>query len=350
MKAFFFMIFISFQGKGFYMQLFKMKIQGTGKYHPEKIMTNDDLAKIVDTSDEWIVQRTGIKERRIADVAKGEYPSGMAEHSSKLAIKNAGLEPNDIDLILFSVTMPDRFFPSCAANLQKKLEITNKCPCLDMNAACSGWLYGMSMANSMIQTGLYKNILLVGTEMSTQFNNWGDRNTCVLFGDGSGAVVLGRSNNEESFLYNSKLGCESEKAESLRLDKGGVREPITHEMIDNNEQSCEMDGAVVFKAAVKTMAKHSAIVLEEAGVSLDDVDWFIPHQANLRIIETTAKLLSFPMEKVIVNVQKYANTSSASIPVALHEAILDGRIKRGQNILMAAFGAGLTSAAVLIKY
>src|SRR5690554_2064592 len=182
------------------MELYKTKITGTGMYHPPRVMTNDDISQIVDTSDEWITQRTGIKERRIGDSAKGEYPSGMAEKAAKEAIKNAGLEPNDIDCILFSVTLPDMFLPNTASNLQAKLGIENQCACLDINAACTGWVYGLQMANALIQTGVYKNILLVGTEMTSAFNNWEDRSTCVLFGDGSGATVLSRADgNSESF-------------------------------------------------------------------------------------------------------------------------------------------------------
>lgn len=332
------------------MELYNMKILGTGKYHPSKVMTNDDMSKIVDTSDDWIVQRTGIKERRISDLAKEEFPSGMAEHASRMAIENAGINPDDVDLILFSVTLPDMFFPNTASRLQARLGISSQCPCLDINAACSGWVYGLQMANSLIQTGVYKNILLVGCEMTSTFNNWEDRSTCILFGDGAGAVVLGRADSDESFFYNGVLGSDSSKMESLILKNGGSLSPITHEILDAKKQFCEMDGQTVFKNAVKTMAKHSATVLAKAGLTIDDVDWFIPHQANLRIIETTGSLLNFPAEKTIVNVQQYANTSSASIPAALHEAILDGRVKRGQNILVAAFGAGLTSAAALLKY
>lgn len=332
------------------MELYNMKILGTGKYHPSKVMTNDDMSKIVDTSDDWIVQRTGIKERRISDLAKEEFPSGMAEHASRMAIENAGITPDDVDLILLSVTLPDMFFPNTASRLQARLGISNQCPCLDINAACSGWVYGLQMANSLIQTGVYKNILLVGCEMTSTFNNWEDRSTCILFGDGAGAVVLGRADKDESFFYNAVLGSDSSKMESLILKNGGSLSPITHEILDAKKQFCEMDGQTVFKNAVKTMAKHSATVLEKAGKTIDDVDWFIPHQANLRIIETTGSLLNFPAEKTIVNVQQYANTSSASIPAALHEAIMDGRVKRGQDILVAAFGAGLTSAAALLRY
>jgi 3-oxoacyl-[acyl-carrier-protein] synthase-3 len=333
------------------MQLYKSQIIGTGKYHPEKIMTNDDLSKLVDTNDEWIMKRTGISERRIASIEKEEYPSGMAEHASRQAIKNAGLEPDDIDLIIFSVTLPDMLFPNTASQLQARLGITNKCACMDVNAACTGWIYGLQFANSLIQTGVYKNVLVVGTEMTSAFNNWEDRGTCVLFGDGSGATVLSRApEGSTSEIVDSILACDASKKESLKLPKGGSMSPITHEVLDNREQFVTMDGPVVFKNAVKTMASHCATLLKRNNLTLDDINWFIPHQANLRIIEAVAHILKFPMERVIVNVEKYANTSSASIPSALNEAVADERIQRGQYVLFAAFGAGLTSGAALIKY
>jgi len=332
------------------MELFKSKITGTGKYHPTKVMTNEDMSKIVDTNDEWIVQRTGIKERRIADV-ETEYPSGMAEFASRDAIKNAGLTPDDIDMIIFSVTLPDYLFPNTAGQLQEKLGITNQCACMDINAACTGWVYGLQVADSLIKTGTYKNVLVVGTEMTSSFNNWEDRASCILFGDGSGATVLSRNEDGDGCeIIDSILSCDGTKSQSLILKKGGAKSPISHEVLDKKEQFVSMDGQVVFKNAVKTMSRHCATLLERNNISKEEVDWFIPHQANLRIIETTAKLLDYPMEKVIVNVDKYANTSSASIPAALHEAFVDGRVKRGQTLLFAAFGAGLTSGAVLIKF
>lgn len=333
------------------MQTYNAIIKGTGNYHPEKVMTNEDLAKMVDTSDEWITQRTGIKERRIGSVENEEFPSGMAEHAAREAIKNAGLTPDDIDLILFSVTLPDMLFPNTASQLQTRLGISNQCACLDFNAACTGWVYGLQMVNSLVQTGVYKNALLVGCEMTSTFNNWEDRSTCVLFGDGCGATVISRDEeNTGAQIFDSILGCDSSKSMALALPKGGSKDPITHEVLEKKEQYISMDGQVVFKAAVKTMSSHCATLLERNNLSLDDIDWFIPHQANLRIIETAAKLLNFPMDRVIQTVQKYANTSSASIPAALHEAVMDGRVKRGQTILVAAFGAGLTSGAALIKF
>lgn len=333
------------------MQMYKSQILGSGKFHPEKVMTNEDLSKLVDTSDEWIMKRTGIKERRIASIEKEEFPSGMAEHAAKMAIKNSGLNPEDIGLIIFSVTLPDMLFPNTASQLQARLGLTNKCACMDINAACTGWIYGLQVANSLIQTGVYENILIVGTEMTSAFNNWEDRSSCVLFGDGSGATVLSRAKEgSNSELIDSILACDSSKKESLKLPNGGSMSPITKEILDNREQFVSMDGQIVFKNAVKTMASHCATLLKRNNLSLDDINWFIPHQANLRIIEAVAHLLKFPMEKVIVNVEKYANTSSASIPSAMTEAIDDERIQRGQLVLMAAFGAGLTSGAALIRY
>lgn len=335
------------------MQLFNTKILGTGKYNPEKVLTNEELSKIVDTSDEWITQRTGIKERRIGSIEKQEYPSGMSQRAAKIALEEANLEPNDIDMIIFSTTLPDMLFPNTASQVQQSLGITNKCACLDINAACTGWIYGLTMANSLIQTGVMKNILLIGCEMTSTFNNWEDRSTCVLFGDGSGATILGRSdkfNEEGPRVIDSILGCDSSKSESLILPKGGSKSPLTVEAIQNREQYMSMDGQTVFKNAVKTMSSHCATLLKRNNIAKEEIDWFIPHQANLRIIETAAGLLKFPLEKTIINVQKYANTSSASIPTAFYEAIQEGKIKRGDKVLMAAFGAGLTSGAALIEF
>ncbi len=330
--------------------MFATKITGTGKFHPEKVMTNDDLSKMVDTSDEWIMQRTGIKERRIAN-PETEYPSGMAFYAAQDAIKNAGLEPNDISLIIFSVTLPDYLFPNTASQLQTKLGISNECACMDINAACTGWVYGLQMADALIKTGVHKHVLVVGTEMTSAFNNWEDRSSCVLFGDGAGATVLSQNeDNDGAQFIDSILSCDGTKSGSLILKKGGSKSPITHEVLDNKEQFVSMEGQIVFKNAVKTMSRHCATLLKRNNLTTEDIDWFVPHQANLRIIETTAKLLEYPMDKVICNVEKYANTSSASIPAAVHEAFTDGRIKRGQTVLFAAFGAGLTSGAVLLKF
>jgi 3-oxoacyl-[acyl-carrier-protein] synthase-3 len=333
------------------MKLFNTKILGTGSYLPDKIVTNDDLAKRIDTNHQWIVERTGIHARRVGDLAKDESPSGMAKRATEKALEAANLTPNDIDLILFSTTLPDQSMPNTASVLQEKLGITNNCPALDVNAACSGWIYLVPMADAMIKTGLYKHILVVGSEMLSAFNNWDDRNTCILFGDGCGVAILGRaSENEDSQIYSTVLSSDSTKKDHLTLLAGGACKRITHEVLEKNEQWMTMNGQEIFKAAVKTMASLSEKVIKDAGKTLEDVDWFIPHQANLRIIEAVGNRFNFPAEKVIVNVDKYANTSSATVPVALDEAIRDGRIKRGDNVLMAAFGAGLTSGALFLKY
>jgi len=318
---------------------------------PEKVVSNFDIAKRVDTNHDWIVERTGIHTRRISDLSKDECPSGMAAMATKRALEAANLTPNDIDLILLSSTMADQAMPNTASVLQEKLGITNLCPALDVNAACSGWIYLVPMADAMIKTGLYKHILVVGSEMLSSFNNWDDRNTCILFGDGCGVAILGRaSENEESQIYSSVLTSDSSKKDHLTLLAGGACKRITHEILEKNEQWMTMNGQEIFKTAVKTMTSHADKVVKDAGMTMEDVDWFIPHQANLRIIEAVGNRYNIPMQKVIINVDRYANTSSASVPTALDEAIREGKIKRGQNILMAAFGAGLTAGAVFLKY
>jgi 3-oxoacyl-[acyl-carrier-protein] synthase-3 len=337
--------------KGGNMKFFNSKILGTGSFLPDKIVSNDDIAKRVDTNHEWIVERTGIHSRRIADLSKGECPSGMAKIATLKALEAANLTPNDIDLILVSSTLADQVMPNTASVLQDKLGITNNCPALDVNAACSGWIYLLPMADAMIKTGLYKHILIVGSEMLSAFNNWDDRNTCILFGDGCGVAILGRaSENEDSKIYSSVLSCDSTKKDHLTLLAGGACKRITHEILEKNEQWMTMNGQEIFKAAVKTMASHADKVVKDSGMTMEDVDWFIPHQANLRIIEAVGNRYNIPMNKVIINVDKYANTSSASVPTAFDEAIRSGKIKRGENILMAAFGAGLTAGAVFLKY
>jgi len=331
---------------------FKTKIIGTGHYLPERVMTNQEIAKLVDTNNEWIVERTGIQERRIADPNK-DFPSHMAYMASQMAIKNAGVDPNEIDLILMSVTIPDFFFPNTSSVLQELLGITNQCACLDISAACTGFIYGFTLANSLIKVGQFKNILLIGCEMTSRFNNWEDRNSCILFGDGCGAVLLTASqdpNKDSSDFYKSILSSDSSKKDALILKAGGSRQPITKEILEQRAQFVSMDGQQVFKAAVKTMASHCENVIKNSDMTIDDIDWFIPHQANLRIIEAVGNRMNFPSEKVIVNVHKYANTSSASIPIALSEAVEAGKIKQGDNILMAAFGGGLTSGAITLKY
>lgn len=333
------------------MKTFKTKILGTGSFLPDKILTNNDIAKRVETNHQWIVERTGIHERRIADLSKDESPSGMAKIATERALEAANLTANDIDLILLSATIPDQFFPNTACMLQHKLGITNGCPALDINAACTGWMYAIPMADAMIKTGLYKHILVVGTEMTSSFNNWDDRNTCILFGDGCGVAILGRAaENEDSEIYSTVLTADSTKKDHLQLPAGGAIKRVTHEVLEKGENWVSMNGQEVFKSAVKTMASLSERVIQDSGKTMADVDWFIPHQANLRIIEAVGNRFNFPPEKVVINVDKYANTSSATVPIAFDESVRSGKIKRGDNVLLAAFGAGLTAGAVFLKY
>jgi len=333
------------------MKFYKTKVLGTGSYLPEKILTNDDIAKRVETNHQWIVERTGIHERRISDLDKDETPSGMAARATQKALEMAGLQPNDIDFILFASTLPDQVMPNAASVLQHKLGITNLCGALDVNAACTGWVYLVPMADAMIKTGMYKNILVVGSEMLSSFNNWDDRNTCILFGDGCGVAILGRAEeNENSEIYSTVLASDSTKKDHLTLMAGGAAKRITIDMIENNEHWMTMNGQEIFKSATKTMASHCEKVLADADYTLNDVNWFVPHQANLRIIEAVGNRMGIASEKVIVTVHKYANNSSATVPIAFDEAIREGKIKRGDLVLMAAFGAGLTSGGILLRF
>ncbi len=330
---------------------YKSKILATGMYVPEKIMHNRDLEKIVETSDDWIFERTGIRERRISNPEGGEYPSDMALAASKIALKEAGLEPNDIDMILFGSVTPDFKLPNTACVLQTKLGITNNCAALDIAAACSGFVYGVNMADSMVRTGLMKNVLVVGSEMLSTEVDWRDRNTCILFGDGCGVAIVGRAEEgDKSEILSCTLGADGKGAEFFDQPIGGAVNPITVEHLENRTHFMHMKGKEMFKVATRTLADNARIVIEKAGLTADDVDWVVPHQANIRIIETTAKLLGMSMDKVIVNIGKYGNTSAATVPIAFHEAIADGRIKRGDVVLFDAFGAGLTSGATLLRY
>lgn len=328
--------------------MFNSKITGTGSYLPEKILTNFDLEKMVDTNNDWIVERTGIRERRIA--SPQENTTDLALNASKEALKAANLDPKDIDFIYFATTSSDRIMPNSASVLQAKLG-ASKCGALDIYAACSGFLYGLSVADAMIKSGVYKNILVVGAEIISRFTDYTDRQTCILFADGAGAVVLSRSEeNEDSKIYGHKLRSDGELGDLLTLPIGGSQFPPSAENIEKAGPYITMEGREIFKNATRTMAACCDQVLKEADFPPEKVDWLIPHQANLRIIELVAKRFGFPMEKVIVEIEKMGNNSSATIPICLNKAIHDGRIKRGQNILLTAFGGGITSGSLLMRY
>ena len=333
------------------MKTYEVKVLGTGMYAPKKIVTNIDLESIVETNDQWIFERTGIRERRICSTEGGEFPTDMALNATLDALKAANLNPNDIDLILFGSVTPDVKLPNSATILQVKLGITNNCACLDISAACSGFVYGFNMASAMIKTGMIKTALIVGSEMLSREVNWKDRNTCILFGDGCGVALIGRAEEgSDSKVYSSVLSADGTGGEFFDQPIGGSVTPITIDHIEAGTHFMQMKGKEMFKVATRTLAENAQKVIVEAGLKLSDIDWVVPHQANIRIIETTAKLIGIEMDKVIVNIHKYGNTSAATVPIAFHEAITDGRIKRGDVVLFDAFGAGLTAGATLFKY
>ena len=300
----------------------------------------------MDTNDEWISERTGIKVRHI--VADGENTSDIAAKAAERALKDAGLTADDIDLIVVATATPDMLFPSTACLVQNKLKAA-KAAAYDLAAGCSGFMYAIVTASQFIKTGLYKHVLVIGAESLSRILDWTDRNTCVLFGDGAGAVVLGEV-PEGYGILGSNLGSDGSGGDLLCLPAGGTSRPATEETVRDRLHFVHMAGNEVFKFAVKVMGEAALNALEHAQIDTSEVDWLIPHQANIRIIQSAAKRLKMPMEKVIVNVDKYGNTSSASIPIALEEAIHDGRIKSGQVITMVGFGAGLTWASAVMRW
>lgn len=315
------------------------RITGTGSYLPEKILSNADLETMVDTSDEWIVARTGIRQRHIA--AENQVTSDLALIAATRAIASAGLAPADIDLLIVATTTPDIVFPSTACILQAKLGI-HGCPAFDVQAVCSGFVYAVSIANMFIQSGQAKNALVVGAEMYSRILDWSDRTTCVLFGDGAGAVVLSQS--VEPGILATKLHADGSYSDKLSVPGwvcGGktIGTPFVH-----------MDGGSVFKFAVRVFEEVAHEVLREAGMTVADIDWFIPHQANVRIMEATARKLKLPLERVISTVDHHGNTSAASIPLALDEAVIAGKIQRGDNLLLEGVGGGFTWGGVLLRY
>ncbi len=319
------------------------RIAGTGSYLPSRVVTNADLERLVDTSDEWVHSRTGIRQRHMA--AEGETTCDLAFHAATAALQTAGVKASQIDLIVLGTTTPDLIFPSTACLLQHRLG-ANGCAAFDVNAACSGFVYALGVANAMVCSGQSKKALVVGAETLTRMLDWGDRSTCVLFGDGAGAVVLEPS--EEPGIITTKLHADG-GYKHLLYNPVGVSVGFKPGE-DNAGVRVLMSGSEVFKVAVKTLDRIVGETLEAAGMHESQVDWLIPHQANLRIIEATAKRLGLPMERVIVTVDRHGNTSSGSVPLALDEAVRSGRVQRGQNLLLEAFGGGFTWASALIRY
>ena len=314
------------------------RISGTGSYLPTKILTNAELERMVDTTDEWIFARTGIRERHIA--ASDEYTSDLGIAAAKKAIEAANIDVQDIDLLIVATTTPDRVFPSTACMIQHQLGIKNNSPAFDVQAVCSGFVYALSVADSMIKTGAAKTALVIGAETMSRITDWTDRSNCILWGDGAGAVILQASN--EAGIITTHLHANGSYEKLLTVPAGVSRQ--------EGDKTIKMEGNAVFKMAVNTLDQIVDETLLANGMQKSDVDWLVPHQANIRILQATAKKLDMDLDKVVVTVDKHGNTSAASIPLALDTAVRDGRIKRGDVILMEAFGGGFTWGSALIKY
>jgi 3-oxoacyl-[acyl-carrier-protein] synthase-3 len=315
------------------------RILGTGSYLPARILTNADLEKLVETNDQWIVDRTGIRERHIA--AEGEFTSDLATAAARAALDVAGLAPDDIDLLLVATTTPDLVFPSTACIVQSKLGMTNGKPAFDLQAVCSGFVYALSVADQFIKTGAAKHVLVIGAETLSRITDWNDRGNCILWGDGAGAVVVGAS--AEPGIIATHIHADGRHKELLRTTNGpstALKEPAL----------MRMEGNAVFKMAVNTLDRIVDETLEANGLQKTDIDWLVPHQANIRIISATAKKLGMSMDNVVTTVAGHGNTSAASVPLAFDVAVRDGRIKRGQTVLMEAFGGGFTWGSALLKY
>lgn len=324
------------------------KIIGTGSYLPEKILTNFDLEKFVDTSDEWITSRSGIKKRHIAD--EKEVTSDLAANAAKNALNAANLNASEIDLIINATLTPDKLMPSTASQIQRKINAKNAAA-FDVAAACSGFIYGITIADQFIKSGFYNNILIIGSEVLSRFLNWKDRTTCVLFGDGAGAVVLSRNNDADKGIIKTILGTDGFKpAAWLDIEAGGSFKPSSTYTNNNGEYFIRMNGREIFKFGAKILVESVLEILENSHLSINDIDYIIPHQANIRITKNAANVLNISEEKIIMNINECANTSAASIPIALDQAVKSGKIKTDDRLILVGFGAGLTWGGALINW
>jgi len=328
-------------------QKIRAGILGTGSYLPERIVTNKDLEKIVDTNDEWIVTRTGIRERHFA--ADNEFTSDMATNAAQKALESAGLKPSDLDLIIVATITTDMPTPSTACFVQTKLGAP-QAAAFDISAACSGFVYGMSVARAFIESGLYKNILLIGAEKLTTFIDWKDRGTCVLFGDGAGAAIIAPVAEGKHEIISTYMAANGTEADLLKIPGGGCRFPSSLESVENRLHTLKMDGKQIFKIAVKVMSDAVLEAAKRANIQLDQIALVIPHQANDRIIQAIGERLGVTPDKLFVNVDKIGNTSAASVGIALDEAVKAGKIKDGQYVAFVAFGAGTTLASSIVKW
>jgi len=331
-----------------------IRILGTGAHAPSRVLTNAELSSKIETSDEWIVTRSGIRERRVA--GPEEATSDMAVAAARVALADAGVAASEIDLLVLATITPDLTMPASACSVQHKLGLAPTTACFDISAACSGFVYGLDTAAAMLQSGRYKRALLIGSEKLSTIIDWSDRTTCVLFGDGAAAVVLGPSSDAPAAdsnapgLIDIKLGAYGDSLDLLYIPKGGSTAPATAESIAAGDHFIKMKGKELFKLAVRAMAESTRDILAKNGLTPDDISLIIPHQANLRIIEAVAKLLQLPLDRFFVNVDRYGNTSAASIPIAIDEARRNGRIRAGDITLLVAFGAGLTYGSALLRW
>ena len=324
----------------------RASITGIGSYLPSKVLTNYDLEKMVDTSNDWIIQRTGIKERRI--VENGVTTSDIATQASLRAMEDAGVSPKDLDMIITSTITPDHIFPSTSCYIQQKIGSTRACA-FDILAACAGFIYALSIGQSFINSGAMKTVLVVGAECLSKITDYTDRATCVLFGDGAGAVILQRDPVKHEIL-SSRLAADGSEADVLIMPGGGARNPASLESVQQRLHYIQFRGKEVFKLAINNITNLILETARENGLTLDDIDLIIPHQSNLRIIEATMEKLGLPMEKAFVNIDKYGNTSSASVPIAIDEARKEGRLRKGNIVMLVAFGGGLTWGSSVIRW
>jgi 3-oxoacyl-[acyl-carrier-protein] synthase III len=321
-------------------------ITGWGMYAPSRVMTNDDLTRLVDTSDEWIVSRTGIHERRIA--ADDETTTTLAVHAARDALAVAGVAPAELDLVIVGTCSPDYPLPATGVLVATELGATRAAG-FDLQAACSGFLYALATGSSFIRSGMYRNVMVIGVEVLSRFINWQDRNTCVLFGDGAGAILL-QASDQPGGLLGSDLFSDGTGCEGIIVPAGGSKTPASADSVAAGQHYIHMLGREVYKYATRQLADSAIGALRDAGIGVEDVDQFVFHQANLRIIESVEKALHIPEEKVFVNIEKYGNTSAASVPMALVEAVAAGRVKPGDRVLMVAFGAGYTAGAAVVEW
>jgi 3-oxoacyl-[acyl-carrier-protein] synthase-3 len=327
--------------------LIEAAILGTGSYLPEKVMTNDDLAKIVETNDEWITTRTGIKERHVA--SESQATSDLAFEAGRKALESAGLQPSDLDLIIVATLSPDTITPATSCYVQAKLG-ADKAAAFDISAACSGFIYGLGVAKAFVASGIYRHVLLIGAEKLTSYVDWTDRTTCVLFGDGAGAVVVGPAQDGRGVIVSTYLSANGNENKLISIPGGGSRLPASEKTVAERQHFLKMGGRETYKCAVTYMPAAIHEVLKMAGVDIADVSLVIPHQANLRIIEAIRERMNLTPEKVFVNVDKTGNTSAATIGIGLDEVSREGRLKKGDNVVLVAFGAGLTVASALIRW